>query len=32
VCWLQMISSEKNDSLPLQLPCHLTPSIQMKSG
>jgi hypothetical protein len=32
LCWLHMISSEKNDSLPLQLPGHVNPSIHMKSG
>ena len=31
VCWLLMISSEKNASLPLQLPGHVTPESHMKS-
>jgi transposase InsO family protein len=31
LCWLHMISSEKNDSLPLQLSCHVTTDIHMKS-
>ena len=32
VCWLHMISSEKNDSFPPQLPCHLIPYHQIQSG
>jgi hypothetical protein len=31
LCWLLMISSEKNASLPLQLPGHVTPESHMKS-
>src|SRR5712691_10399540 len=31
LCWLHLISSEKNTSFHLQLSCHVTPDIHMKS-
>src|SRR5215472_8415161 len=31
LCWLHLISSEKNERLPLQLSCHVTSKMHMKS-